>query len=249
MISDSDATEIKPAQGMAAFRKAEQAPITPPQPGSKEWEDERVKAGDTARKQALSEGKSKAVADAVALDAYTNYGKALKPAAGIADFRKSEQIAPAQGIADFRKMEQEGITSPATPTAASEPAKVATSAKVLASAEPAKVGDVLDKLKAEEAKGGPDFWDVIQAAAAGWGGQVPLYVQKELKRKEAETQLQQAETIAQKQAEIAKTERGEEQAFQREQLTKELANRLAIAGIKSPAQVGGLNLQEFTGLK
>lgn len=254
MVSDSGVAPIAPAQGIADFRKAEQADTSPVTktilPGSAEWEEKRTAAGQAARAKAIAEGKSVAVADAVALDAYTNYGKSAVSASDLARAAQ-KKIAPAQGIADFRKTEQAGIDTgkEISPTTASAPASVATSAKAIAGAAPAKLPEVLDKLKEEEAKGGPDFWDVIEAASAGWGGRVPLYVQKELQKKEAETQLEQAETIAQKQAEIAKAERQEEQKFQREMTGQELANRLAIAGIKAPGASLGLNPIEFAGIK
>ena len=209
-------------------------------PGSAEWEEAKVAAGNAARTKALAEGQSKAAADAVALEAYTSYGG--KP--GASDLARAAQKAPEPkvGASDIARAAQK------TPPVAAEPTKVAESAKALAGAEPAKVGAVLDKLKEEEAKGGPDFWDVVQAAAAGWGGQVPLYVQKELKRKEAETQLQQAETIAQKQAEISAAERKQEQEDALARIRTEYAERAKL-GLDKVAPIAGLSLQEFTGIK
>jgi hypothetical protein len=104
-------------------------------------------------------------------------------------------------------------------------------------ATPSKVGEVLDKLKAEEAKGGR-ILGCDTAAAAGWGGQVPIYVQKEIAAKEAETEQAKTEALLAKQAEISKTEREAEQEFQRGLAREEMANRLKLAGL---AGVGGLS--------
>ncbi len=139
-----------------------------------------------------------------------------------------------------------GIVEPyRQPAAESSPEAVASSAKELAGASPAKVGDVIDKLKAEEARGGPGFWDVLQAAAAGWQGQVPLYVQKELARKEEEAALARAKEIMG----LEKAQRAEEmsasQAFQRQMAQEEMENRLKLAGIGTVQGMGGLNLGDL----
>ena len=65
----------------------------------------------------------------------------------------------------------------------------ATSAGEIANASPSRVGAIIDKLKAEEKKGGPNFFDIIEAATAGWNGRIPMYVQKELAAKEQEEAL------------------------------------------------------------
>lgn len=220
------------------------------EPGSKEWEEARTKAGQEATKAALASGLSKSAADAIGLEAYTNYGKMAVSASDLARAAQKPAPKPAEGIADFRKMEQMGVDTGADKAAptVNEPAQVAASAKELASATPAKVPEVLDKLKEEEAKGGPNFWDIIQAAAAGWGGQVPLYVQRELKRKEAETQLSQAETIAQKQAEISAAERKQAQEDALARIRTEYAERAKL-GLNKVAPIAGLDPVEFTGIK
>lgn len=220
------------------------------EPGSKEWEEARTKAGQEATKAALAAGQSKSAADAIGLEAYTNYGKMAVSASDLARAAQKPAPKPAEGIADFRKMEQMGVDTGADKAAptVNEPAQVAASAKELASATPAKVPEVLDKLKEEEAKGGPNFWDIIQAAAAGWGGQVPLYVQRELKRKEAETQLAQAETIAKKQSELESAARIEEQKNAIDRLVKEYGLKKEYAEIIAP-KITGLNAVEFAGIK
>lgn len=158
----------------------------------------------------------------------------------------ASSVAPSSGTpaghaADVARLTGAAIESgkpkEAEATAETDMAKTASGAADLVTASPLKVGEVLDKLKAEEAKGGPGFWDVIQAAAAGWGGQVPLYVQKEIAAKEAETEQAKTEALLARQAEISKTERAEEQEFQRGLAREEMANRLKLAGL---AGVGGL---------
>lgn len=153
-------------------------------------------------------------------------------------------------------------TEPATSISAPDPMKfkepgpltdaTVSSAADVVTAPPSKVGDVLDKLREEEAKGGPDFWDVIQAAAAGWGGQVPLYVQKEIAAKEAEREQAQAETLMQREAAIRAEEREAEQEFQRGLAREEMANRLKLlklAGLSGSGGIGRLSLDEFMGGK
>lgn len=163
--------------------------------------------------------------------------------------------APATSISapdpdKFKAAEPATSISAPDPTKFKAPAETqaedtATSAAAVVTASPSKVGDVLDKLREEEAKGGPDFWDVIQAAAAGWGGQVPLYVQKEIAAKEAEREQAQAETLMQREAAIRAEEREAEQEFQRGLAREEMANRLKLAGLAGVGGTGRLSLEEF----
>lgn len=156
---------------------------------------------------------------------------------------------PAGMAADVARLEGAAKASAEKPKTDAEIDKTASSAADLVTASPSKVSEVLDKLKEEEAKGGPDFWDVIQAAAAGWGGQVPLYVQKEIAAKEAEREQEKTETLMQREAAIREKERGEEQEFQRGLAREEMANRLKLAGIYGTGGVGGLSLADFLGGK
>jgi hypothetical protein len=163
--------------------------------------------------------------------------------------------APATSISapdpdKFKAAEPAMSISAPDPTKFKEPSETqaedtAASAAAVVTAPPSKVGDVLDKLREEEAKGGPDFWDVIQAAAAGWGGQVPLYVQKEIAAKEAETEQAKTEALLARQAEISKTERAEEQEFQRGLAREEMANRLKLAGLSGVGGLPRLSASEF----
>ena len=167
--------------------------------------------------------------------------------------------APATSISapdpdKFKAAEPATSISAPDPTKFKAPAETqaedtAASAAAVVTAPPSKVGDVLDKLREEEAKGGPDFWDVIQAAAAGWGGQVPLYVQKEIAAKEAEREQAQTETLMQREAAIRAEERRAEQEFQLGLAREEMANRLKLAGLSGAGGIGRLSLDEFMGGK
>ena len=64
------------------------------------------------------------------------------------------------------------------------PKNIAKSSTGTGSSTPVKAADVIAKLKAEEKTGGPNFWDYLQAAAAGWGGQKSAY----MTRKDTESQ-------------------------------------------------------------
>jgi hypothetical protein len=52
-----------------------------------------------------------------------------------------------------------------------------------------KAGEVAEKLKAEDAKDGANFWDIIEAASAGWGGRKSAYAEKKQREKEAQTEM------------------------------------------------------------
>lgn len=129
----------------------------------------------------------------------------------------------------------------------------ADSATEIANASPSKVGEVIEKLKEEEKKGGPNFFDIIEAAAAGWNGKVPQYVQKAIKQKEQDENIQ----LLAKQQEAQKAERlaayEQERQLQREQAAADVdlfqrklnADR-EIAGLaplaSTGAASGGLSL-------
>lgn len=133
----------------------------------------------------------------------------------------------------------------------------ADSATELATASPSQAGAVIDKLKEEEKKGGPNFFDIIEAAAAGFNGKVPLYIQKEIKAKEQQGNLnllqQQNAADQAKQAANYKAERDLER--QKEAADISLFERNAAlerekAGIVPLGTVGkGLSLAELSGFK
>lgn len=120
-----------------------------------------------------------------------------------------------------------GMVEPyTTPEKAKATAKAAAD---VVTAAPNRVEAVIEKLKAEEKKGGPGIWDVIEAAAAGWHGKVPLYVQKQLEAAAEEARTEQIKTTASLQAALEAEQQAE--AFKRQQqlLSEELASRERIA--------------------
>lgn len=74
---------------------------------------------------------------------------------------------------------QPAITRPSEALATKTAADSATE---LAAAPPNKVAEVIEKLKQEEKKGGPNLFDILEAAAAGFQGNTPLYVQKRMQK-------------------------------------------------------------------
>jgi hypothetical protein len=175
------------------------------------------------------------------IDAARFAGRAATSGDAITGATQSDKAAAADAARLQAQAEASGVKAPPG---------VVKGATEIAAASPSRVGQVLDKLKAEEAAGGPDFWDVIQAAAAGWGGQVPLYVQKEIARKEAETQSAATDTAMQREAAIRAEEMGKSQTFEREMAQAELVNRLKLAGLATRGGgVGSLSLDEFMGAK
>lgn len=142
-------------------------------------------------------------------------------------------------------------------------------AQEIANAPKNRVDDVINKLKEEEKKGGPNFFDILEAAAAGWQGKTPIYVEKKMQKaaqeaeaeKEAKRQAFEREQMAE-QARLQDEEltrrfaeerslRGEDIALAREELAKEIASREKIAGMsaKSPipgvAKIGPLDIAEL----
>lgn len=118
----------------------------------------------------------------------------------------------------------------------------ADSATEIANASPSQVGEVIEKLKEEEKKGGPNFFDIIEAAAAGWNGKIPLYVQKEIAKTEEQATLDRLKTQAAEEAAQQST------AYAREKEIQAAADRQAMArldkqiaadkGIASLAPIG-----------
>lgn len=62
-------------------------------------------------------------------------------------------------------------------------------AKPAATGTGTKAAAVVEKLKAEDKKGGANFWDVIEAASAGWGGRKSAYADARQREKEAKTEM------------------------------------------------------------
>lgn len=118
------------------------------------------------------------------------------------------------------------------------------SAIELAGAKPSNAAAVIAKLKEEEKKGGPNFLDIIQAAAAGWNGQIPAYVKKamaedEQKKTLERMQVQQAAADAERQANFADTQRLQQQNrdYDTSQFNQEMALKREAAGL-APLTLG-----------
>jgi len=131
---------------------------------------------------------------------------------------------PAGAAADAARMEGSARAS-----AEQKPKQAVQSAAAVVSAPPNRVQEVIDKLKAEEAKGGPGIFDIIEAAAAGWHGRVPLYTQKALEAAANEERLKQIQQTAQLQAGIEADQQAEAYKRQKALLGEELASREKIA--------------------
>lgn len=171
---------------------------------------------------------------------------------------EEKRFLPDNGVQKYQDTIEAGRVKAAQETearnlAAKSPTDAATE---IANTPPSKIDEVITKLKEEEKKGGPNFFDVIEAAAAGWNGKVPLYVQKAVKAKEQEENLQ----LMQKQEEAQKAERlasyAQERQLQQEAQAadvdlyeRKLASDRALAGLAPIAPIvgtGGLSLGEFS---
>lgn len=181
-----------------------------------------------------------------------------KPAGYKSQMQKTGESMAAEGYSHVGDLGPQ--TTAPQPTQGQDPSTKAPvdSAIEIANAKPDNVGDVLDKIADEEKKGGPNFWDVIEAATAGWNGKTPLYVQKAVAKKNQENELSamQKQSDLQKQAaeesrasENAENEKllGKTQAFQSAQADKEAALRRELAGLAPVGQLGTsrLSLQGF----
>lgn len=134
------------------------------------------------------------------------------------------------------KVETVGVHS-STPS----PKAVEKATQAVVTAPANRVEAVIDKLKKEEAKGGPGIWDVIEAAAAGWQGKVPLYVQKQLEAAAEEARTEQIKTTASLQAALEAEQQAEAFKRQKQLLAEELASREKIALGQSGLAMPGLS--------
>jgi len=133
----------------------------------------------------------------------------------------------------------------------------ASSAGEIANASPSRVGAIIDKLKAEEKKGGPNFFDIIEAATAGWNGRIPMYVQKELAAKEQEEAIQRMQAGADIDAANYEQRQADELAaekrrfsFDEAEAAKDRAFQLALKGgtvSDGVGSLGGLSASGFLG--
>lgn len=139
-------------------------------------------------------------------------------------------------------------TPPVIPNSVTRPSEAlatktaADSATELAAAPPNKVSAVIEKLKQEEKKGGPNLFDILEAAAAGWQGNTPLYVQKKMQKAQQEGEKEKmAEAAAlqgqelQRRFEEERAQRAAEMAQDRELRLAEIASAEKRAGLLSPS--------------
>lgn len=97
------------------------------------------------------------------------------------------------------------------------------------------VDDIIAGMKSETSKeGGPNIWDIIQAAAAGWNFQTPAY----LERKKAASAKQADIEKLSKTAQFEKALQEERLAAEGERSDKEIAAREALARIQAGQGVG-----------
>lgn len=135
---------------------------------------------------------------------------------------------PAGAAADASRLSAQAIASGKTPA---KPADTVAAASAIVKAPAGRVEALIEKLKAEEKKGGPGIFDIIEAAAAGWRGKVPLYTQKALEAAAEEARLEQIKTTAELQAGIDAEQQAE--AFKRQ-------SALQMADIASQEKIAGL---------
>ncbi len=98
-------------------------------------------------------------------------------------------IAPESGAPTYRTSQTNYENADKTPKTDAGMNATVSGAKALTGASPANVGTVIAKLKEEEKKGGPNVFDIIEAASAGWGGRVPAYVQRKMEQEAAQAEV------------------------------------------------------------
>lgn len=138
------------------------------------------------------------------------------------------------------------------PSAALATKTAADSATEIAAAPRGKVGEVIEKLKQEEKKGGPNLFDILEAAAAGWQGNTPAYVQRKMQaaaKQADEEKMQEAARLQAEEMERRFSEerelRAAEQAQERELRLAEIASAEKRAGLMAPIGSGRLRLDEI----
>lgn len=176
-------------------------------------------------------------------------------ASDIQDMERTRRASMATGKMDTDYMANaypNGFEAPQGEDPAGKSA--ADAAKEIANASPSRVGEVLDKIADEEKKGGPNFFDALEALAAGWNGKVPLYVQKEVRRKELEEEKKaQQKAFAHEQSVISQNQIFQERqamenrAYDEAQAKKEADLRLQLAGLMSASKGGaGLDTKKLS---
>lgn len=196
-------------------------------------EEARIAKGEAARKAALAAGKSKAEADAAALEAYTGY-TGDKPASGI-DIAAAMPAATSEAPlgAPFTGIENPDLykNAPLTGASAEGGGKPA---------EKSAVQRLIEGLQAEEKKTGPNVWDFIEAGAAGWQGKKAAYLEKAAAEAERKQKLEELARTAELETEL---QAGQNAAAKERALIAAGVGipSTALAGVGGVGGVGGLS--------
>lgn len=126
-------------------------------------------------------------------------------------------------------------------------------AKPKAASGPVKASDVVEKLKAEDAKNGANFWDVIEAASAGWGGRKSAYAEKKMRETESKTEMDKLIKATELQSTMQAAADARQSANQIKALEKadalEKASKLGIGTIPGLSTTGQAFQSTFLGGK
>jgi hypothetical protein len=144
-------------------------------------------------------------------------------AVGYMDPTASTESLTAGGAPVYRDFEQAAAPAAVTP-------ETPPSAPVTPAAKKSAVDDVIAGLKAEGiTKDNPTFWDVLQAAAAGWNFQTPAYIEKQKAKQAEAAEIEKLSRTAQ----LERALQEEKIAAEAGETEKERATRLEIAKIQS----------------
>lgn len=131
-----------------------------------------------------------------------------------------------------------------------EPVAPAKEAPRVAEKKISKIDKLIEDMKSEVGKDkkGPNIWDIIQAAAAGWNLQTPAYIEREREREskladiEKLSKTAQFEKALQEERLAAEAERGEKDIAARERIARIGAGIGAIPGVSKGKQAAALAL-------
>jgi hypothetical protein len=244
-IAPSAVPPVKPA-GTPAPVPLAAAPVIPPAPAipsgeaarGARWKelDTKLRAGtiteaEKAELTALVKGAPEMQPGYVPLPSKEEAAKAIAEAKangaiGYLDPQASTESLDTGGPAVYRDFPTEApAETPAAPTPSAEaPAK-----------KRSAVDDIIAGMKDETSKeGGPNIWDIIQAAAAGWNFQTPAYLER---KKSKEAKAADIEKLS-KTAQFEKALQDERLAAEGTRTDKDIAAREAIARIQAGQGIG-----------
>lgn len=141
-----------------------------------------------------------------------------------------------------RVLPQHSMGLPGDVQTAPAPAPTESAKAPSSAAKKSAVDQIIENMKAElgDEKNGPNFWDILQAAAAGWNLQTPAYVEKQRKRAEQQADIEKLSKTAQ----FEKALQEEREASESARSDKEIQARKDIAAMelgKSAAPLAGLS--------